>query len=55
MKFAWETLVHTNNGGSYRAKVHGGWIVNNTTIHESGSVAESSCFIPDPNHEWSVE
>lgn len=55
MNFKWETLVHTHGGGSYRAKVIGGWVVNSTTTHVSGSVAESSCFVPDPKWEWKIE
>lgn len=43
-----------------RLKVHGGWIFHSFFIEEDGMVrmkasSETSCFIPDPNHEWELE
>lgn len=59
MKFEWENLWtkdvdKTHFAYTDRAKVHGGWIVNHRTC--AGARAhESSIFVPDPNHEWTVE
>lgn len=57
MKFEWEKIHGTNSCETYRAKVFGGWIVNNLQIQfDDGQVAsESSIFVPDTYHEWVIE
>ena len=35
---------------TYRAAVHGGWLVR--TITDLGAYTEGLTFVPDPNHEW---
>ena len=51
-KIDWETM---------RLKVHGGWVLNHVTDNgkmsdtsEHQMVAESSCFISDPEHKWTL-
>lgn len=59
--FYWQ-LIYSNYEGlqhsqTTRAKVIGGWIVNQTTwtnTSESIAVSESSVFVPDPEHKWEV-
>lgn len=60
MKFEWENLCTIGDMGTSRAKVIGGWIVRSVawskrdhdwTFH----LSESSVFVPDPNHEWTIE
>jgi hypothetical protein len=59
MKFEWEmidnnTVDKKHFAITHRAKVIGGWIVHNATkLPNVGS--ESMVFIPDPNHEWTLE
>lgn len=58
MKFEWE-IIFSNPGNSgsetARARVFGGWIVNNETWDgEKDSVSESSVFIPDSDHKWTI-
>ena len=48
MKFEWERI----SIGTLRAKVYGGWIINTVENSEDG---QSMVFVPDLNHEWSVE
>ena len=57
----WEELEHlhsyTQSGWTKRLKVPGGWIVNTYSVMDSiddsaSSVSESTCFYPDPSHEW---
>lgn len=60
MKFEWEELKKLISGprGStvYRAKVHGGWIVNTYSWdQELKSTTESMVFVPDAQHEWSID
>lgn len=58
MPFAWETLIeHDDNTRTYRAPVFGGWVVKEEIIildddNQTKVVALSTCFVPDPNHEW---
>lgn len=53
MIFKWEVCC----AGTVRAKVFGGWIVNSSeSSSETGDeITSSSVFIPDPNHEWTLE
>lgn len=69
MKFVWEKIWSKEQEkvfycGTYRAKVHGGWVVRNwdLTMHpydgaanNNHTVSESMVFIPDPNHNWKIE
>ena len=36
----------------YRAKVPGGWLVTNSSAHKEGL---GLTFMPDPNHEWTLD
>lgn len=46
-----------------RSKVIGGWILKEVQKHYMahgmgngmGHYTKSTCFIPDPNHEWEIE
>ena len=55
----WEHLVFMDRDREYRAKVPGGWLVKIEHVARSGGStvggSVSVTFIPDPNHEWSVE
>ena len=62
MKIKWEKIGTSDNGsGTWRARVIGGWLVNNLTIietHKDGTqrtATESMVFIPDTQHVWSEE
>lgn len=55
MKFEWEVLQKGDIATICRAKVHGGWIFNTLTESPTKQLAETSVFIPDPNHEWKIE
>lgn len=61
MKFEWEELCSYGTMGSARAKVIGGWIVRNVSWtnrwgeDQVQCVAESTVFIPDPEHKWEIE
>jgi len=46
----WERLGLT----TYRLRVYGGWMVT-TNSTQNNCVAESSIFIPDPLHFWTVD
>jgi hypothetical protein len=51
-KLSWEVICY-NQDKSYntsRAEVFGGWLVKVYGEDES-----SLTFVPDPNHEWSLE
>lgn len=39
---------------SYRAKVIGGWLINNINSRGEEGISESCVFIPDPYHEWEI-
>lgn len=67
MKFEWELIFTSEDkiSETWRAKVIGGWIIRDfhcayyvdqklCTIRDY-SLASSITFIPDPNHEWSIE
>jgi hypothetical protein len=64
-KFKWERIFTSHNalfGGTNtsRAKVLGGWLINNQTytnscINGERNICESMCFVPDQNHEWKVD
>ena len=58
MEWKWERLDDRTS----RAKVPGGWLVNHrssASVSDMGgssvSIGDSMCFIPDPNHEWTIE
>lgn len=56
MIFEWEIITRHED----RAKVFGGWIVRTVWTRDnddgdSVSVSSSLVFIPDTNHEWSIE
>ncbi len=63
MKFEWETIysqgridVSQDGGSVLRAKVYGGWIVNNYWWDSDyKTYSESMVFIPDPNHKWVID
>lgn len=59
MKFVWEEITSLNGTQTYRAKVIGGWLVNNfTCVREPAGqpelICESMVFVPDPGHKWIV-
>jgi len=49
----WENIFSSVNINSHRAKVIGGWIVNNNTVLYD-HVGESMVFVPDPEHLWEI-
>lgn len=56
----WEkiSLKETDAGtkSTMRLKIFGGWMVSNCIYNNSNDLhTESSIFVPDPNHEWSLE
>jgi hypothetical protein len=66
MNFDWQRIFKNHNSGvggtsTARAKVPGGWLINNVTYTEvicngnERNISESMCFVPDPNHEWEVD
>jgi hypothetical protein len=56
--FEWEKINKNLISYTYRAKVIGGWIVNNfsydQTKEQTLPISESTVFVPDPKHEWEV-
>lgn len=51
----WESIKTKGEGGpqyTYRAKVHGGWLVE--TQNYTGQCGGLT-FVPDPTHEWKLE
>ena len=61
MEFKWEKLSKS----TYRAKVAGGWLVNDIVVETTKTpefwatavrkaVGNALCFVPDPNHEWEI-
>jgi hypothetical protein len=64
MKFKWKLIYQSFEGRkkifTYQAKIAGGLLINNQTsimCHDGKmeSISESLVFVPDPNHEWSIE
>lgn len=59
MKFDLEDIFMKNNVISTfvtsRAKVKGGWLVTHSLATGNKRISSAMCFIPDENHEWSVE
>jgi hypothetical protein len=56
----WERIVDSeyDNAGflTERLKVFGGWMVINLSWDDNKHTeSQSSIFVPDPNHEWSLE
>jgi len=58
MKFQWELIDNGSQGANLsettRLKVFGGWIVNHL-MYFNDCLSESSCFVPDKNHEWKID
>ena len=58
MKFEWDEIKNLPSCQTYRAKVPGGWLVNQISVHNNyrsmPDHTESMCFIPDPDHTWVV-
>ncbi len=54
MRFLWEPICQEKSGGSSRAKVPGGWIVNSLIVVDN-LPSLSSVFIYDPEWKWSLE
>ena len=60
MKFEWELIKADPKSDTLRAKVLGGWIVNQVNYlkdnrgHDMG-ISDSMVFVPDPKHEWKIE
>ena len=53
-RISWEPVT---TGDTYRLKVIGGWIVQETVLHESGnglSTSMSMVFVSDPEHKWVI-
>ncbi len=65
MKFEWELLTYSElSHATLRAKVKGGWLVKDVTTNQRAipdSYREDNIaipimvFVPDPNHEWSID
>lgn len=67
MKFEWEKIaeIKIGNGAdcTYRAKVHGGWLIKEIRYiiitEKHAQVSQDSpdhlTFLPDPNHEWTID
>ncbi len=53
MKFEWEKINDDISEMTHRSKVIGGWIVKSWECGDSSSI--SMVFIPDQNHEWTIE
>lgn len=53
IKFEWEQVDHN----AYRAKVIGGWLLENLYCAEPylAPFSASMAFIPDQNHEWEID
>ena len=58
MDLQWENIFSQNREeisfATARAPVPNGWLINHT-IRFRQSVATSTCFIEDPEHEWDIE
>ncbi len=61
MRFEWEEIKNLSGCQTYRAKVFGGWIVNNLTqvkkhpnCNEPFLITESSVFVPDHEYKWEI-
>jgi len=59
IEFRWEEIFERNNSScqfvTVRAKVIGGWIVRDSLCDIHSSIASSMAFVPDPDHEWTIE
>jgi hypothetical protein len=56
---AWETFINKENscGGTHtsRLKVYGGWCVMHLMWNvDQHTGSESMCFVPDPEHIWTL-
>lgn len=58
MKFEWEHIGKSREFNTYRARVYGGWVLNTCTRIQFNAdllLSETTVFIPDPEHNWSLE
>ena len=61
MKFEWELIDDASNeywNCSFRAKVHGGWIVRHfhqLSDDDALTPSSSMVFVPDIYHDWRIE
>lgn len=56
MNFEWEN-IRCRWSDTYRAKVHGGWLVKEMSHSIWGvffPIGIAICFVPDPNHKWEI-
>lgn len=54
MEFKWELIDNAGHSKTYRAKVHGGWLVY-TSLATTFGATGSQTFVPDMYHEWEIE
>jgi len=59
LKFEWETIKALPSCQTHRAKVIGGWIINQVSVLKDNRghdqyLSDSMVFVPDPNHEWLI-
>jgi len=52
MIFEWELIYSYPGVATNRARVFGGWLVNNATESPTKAYAESMVFVPDPDYNW---
>ena len=50
----WQLITKEGEYAVYRAKVFGGWLLQNHAYSYGTGIAQSLLFIPDPKHEWSL-
>lgn len=56
MIFEWERIYYNESctRQTFRSRVFRGWIVKDEH-QDYDTTAISTIFVPDPNHEWSIE
>lgn len=58
MKFKWEDIFSIDRPSlafnTARAKVDGGWMIQHTVRYEK-NISTALSFLPDEDHEWSIE
>lgn len=60
MSLKWENIYlgsgYEGTTNTIRAKVFGGWLLNNCTYNQNRPMqSESMVFIPDPDHKWKID
>jgi hypothetical protein len=51
----WERIPTTSDyDDTKRLKVVGGWVVKHESWSGENTGSIAMCFVPDPNHEWSL-